>query len=99
MTPWTVLWCCFDNFLIILPEVFSLFLSLSVKEFSFLINGVSHILFPLAFVDASISILLDAKTICLAVDEVASICRGIGPGHGTLALNIVLNKLALILLA
>ena len=99
VAPWAVLGCCFNDFLIILPEVLGLFLILSVKEFSFLVDGVSHILFPFTFVDAAVSVFFDAKTVSLAVDEVAGVSRLIGPGHGSLALNIVLNKLALILFA
>jgi len=74
MIPWAIYWCSFNNFLIIFPEVFGLFLSLSVKEFSFLIDRVSHILFPLTFIDASVSVLFDAETVCLAVNEIACVC-------------------------
>lgn len=99
VAPWAILGSCFNDFLIVFPEVLGLFLILSVKEFSFLVDGVSHILFPFTFVDAAVSVFFHAETVCLAVHEVARVRRLIRPGHCSLALNIVLNKLALILFA
>jgi len=97
VAPWTVLGRCFNDFLIVFPEVLGLFLILSVKEFSFLVDSVSHILFPFTFVDAAVSVFFHAETVCLAVHKVASVCRAIGPSHGSLSLNIVLVKLTLVL--
>lgn len=60
---------------------------------------MTHVLLPLTLIDTLISILLDTKSISLAIKEVTSVSRSIGPSHGSFALNIVLIKLSFVFFA
>jgi len=99
VTPWAVHWCCLHNFFVVLPEILSLLLGFSVKIFCFLINRVSHVLFPFTLIYTPVGKLFDTKAISLTVNEISIIGGLIWPSHRAFTLDIIFNKFTLILLA
>lgn len=94
--PRDFVWGAFNDFPIILPEVFCSLFGFGVVEFGLLLNSMSHIVLPLPFVGTAVCVFFYSEAVGLAIDEVTSVSRAICPSHGSLSVYAVLLKLTLI---